>query len=106
MTKAKICFAITVSLVLTVAAIAQQKNGAAAKGTTSPSTVAVIAPNKLIVITGGKLLTITHGTVENGVVVIQHGKIAAVGAAGSVKVPAGAQVIDAKGMTVYPGLID
>ncbi|HEY4962784.1 MAG TPA: amidohydrolase family protein [Terriglobales bacterium] len=106
MTKAKICFAITVSLVLTVAAIAQQKNGAAAKVTTSPSTVAVIDPNKLIVITGGKLLTITHGTVENGVVVIQNGKIAAVGAAGSVKVPAGAQVIDAKGMTVYPGLID
>ncbi len=38
--------------------------------------------------------------------VIQNGKITAVGATGSVQVPAGAQVIDAKGMTVYPGLID
>ena len=38
--------------------------------------------------------------------IIENGKIAAVGAAGSVKLPANAQVIDAKGMTVYPGLID
>ena len=65
-----------------------------------------IDPAKPIAITGGKLLTITHGTVENGVLVIENGKITAVGAAGSVKVPAGAQIIDAKGMTVYPGLID
>ena len=55
---------------------------------------------------GGKLLTITHGVIENGVVVIEDGKIAAVGAGASVKVPAGAQVIDVTGMTVYPGLID
>ena len=28
------------------------------------------------------------------------------GAADAVKIPAGAQIVDAKGMTVYPGLID
>ena len=39
-------------------------------------------PTKPIAITGGKLLTITHGTIENGVVVIENGKIAAVGASG------------------------
>jgi imidazolonepropionase-like amidohydrolase len=59
-----------------------------------------------IAITGGKLLTITHGVIENGVVLIEGGKIAAVGTAASVKVPKGATVVDAKGMTVYPGLID
>jgi imidazolonepropionase-like amidohydrolase len=59
-----------------------------------------------IVLLGGKLLTITHGTIENGVLVMQDGKITAVGGAGSVSIPAGAQVIDATGMTVYPGLID
>lgn len=37
---------------------------------------------------------------------MQDGKIAAVGTAAEVKVPKGAQIIDAKGMTVYPGLID
>src|SRR5271170_7525724 len=60
----------------------------------------------VIAITGGKLLTITHGVIENGVVLIEGGKIAAVGTAASVKVPKGATIVDAKGMTVYPGLID
>ncbi len=60
---------------------------------------------KAIVIKGGKVLTVSHGTIENGVVVIENGKIAAVGDA-STKVPSGAQVIDTKGMTVYPGIID
>jgi imidazolonepropionase-like amidohydrolase len=73
---------------------------------TVKSPAAAIDPNKPIVISGGKLLTITHGTIENGVLVIENGKISAVGAAGSVKVPTGAQLIDATGMTVYPGLID
>jgi imidazolonepropionase-like amidohydrolase len=59
-----------------------------------------------IAITGGKLLTVSHGTIENGVLLITGGKIAAVGAAGSVTVPAGATIVDAHGMTVYPGLID
>ena len=44
--------------------------------------------------------------IENGVLVISGGKIAALGAANSVKVPKDAQVIDVTGMTVYPGLID
>jgi imidazolonepropionase-like amidohydrolase len=59
-----------------------------------------------IAITGGKLLTITHGVIENGTIVLSAGKISAVGAAGAVKIPEGAQIVDAKGMTVYPGLID
>jgi len=58
-----------------------------------------------IAIRGGKLLTITHGVIENGVVVMDGGKITAVGAAGTA-IPRNATVIDATGMTVYPGLID
>jgi imidazolonepropionase-like amidohydrolase len=57
-------------------------------------------------IKGGKLLTITHGTIENGVVVIENGKITAVGPSASTPIPANARVVDATGMTVYPGLID
>jgi len=83
------------------AAFAQQKTSPVKSATT-----AALDPNKPIVISGGKLLTITHGTIDNGVLVIDKGKIAVVGAAGSVKVPGGAQTIDAKGMIVYPGLID
>ncbi|HYJ47752.1 MAG TPA: amidohydrolase family protein, partial [Pyrinomonadaceae bacterium] len=64
------------------------------------------AQSKPVVLKGGKLLTITHGVIENGVLVMQDGKIAAAGPASSVKIPAGARVIDASGMTIYPGLID
>lgn len=70
-----------------------------------PNTTA-LAPAKTIAIVGGKLLTVTHGTIDNGVVVMSGGKIIAVGPAGSTKVPGDAQVFDAKGMTVYPGLFD
>src|SRR5271157_1611548 len=68
--------------------------------------LAADAPKKVIAITGGRLLTVSHGTIENGVLVIADGKIAAVGEAGKVDVPAGAEIVDAHGLTVYPGLID
>ena len=64
------------------------------------------AQQKTLALKGGKLLTVSHGTIENGVLVISAGKIAAIGAASSVKVPKDAEVIDVTGMTVYPGLID
>jgi len=64
------------------------------------------AQQKPVVLKGGKLLTVSHGTIENGVLVMQDGKIVALGSAASVKGPKDAQVIDVTGMTVYPGLID
>jgi imidazolonepropionase-like amidohydrolase len=67
---------------------------------------ASLAPAKTIAIVGGKLLTVTHGVIENGVVIMSGGKITAVGPASSTEVPADAEVFDAKGMTVYPGLFD
>ncbi len=70
------------------------------------SSAVVRAQDKPIALQGGKLLTITHGTIENGILVMQSGKITAIGTADSVKIPSNAQVIDAKGMTIYPGLID
>jgi imidazolonepropionase-like amidohydrolase len=42
----------------------------------------------------------------NQTVVVEKGRIAAVGPAASVKVPAGAQVFDGKGKTLLPGLWD
>ena len=64
------------------------------------------APGTTIAITGGKLLTVSHGTIENGVLLIANGKITAIGEGGKVSVPAGATIVDAHGLTVYPGLID
>lgn len=101
---------ILLSLLL-VAAIAAQSAGAQSKKA-KPSPVAAshssstAAPsNETIALKGGKLLTITHGVIENGVVVMQNGRITAVGGAGT-NIPSGAKVIDVTGMTVYPGMID
>ena len=55
-------------------------------------------------ITHAKIFTLTGSTIEDGTIVIRDGKIANVGAA--VEAPAGAQVIDGKGLQVYPGLFD
>jgi imidazolonepropionase-like amidohydrolase len=57
-----------------------------------------------IAITHAKIFTLVGPPIEDGTVVIHEGKIAAVGA--GVPIPAGAQVIDAKGLQVYPGLFD
>ncbi|MGA9641530.1 MAG: amidohydrolase family protein [Terriglobales bacterium] len=66
--------------------------------------VTLEAQDKPIALKGAKLLTITHGTIDNGVLIMQGGKITAVGA--NVAIPGDAQVVDASGMTIYPGLID
>ena len=92
-------------LVIVGLASAQQK----APAKTQPAKAQSAQPaqaSQPIVIRGGKVMTVTHGTIDNGVVVMENGKITAVGAASSVTVPKGAKVIDATGMTVYPGLID
>jgi imidazolonepropionase-like amidohydrolase len=57
-----------------------------------------------VLIKNGTLLTITHGTIQNGSIYIHDGKIAAIGS--EVTAPADAQVIDASGKFVMPGIID
>jgi imidazolonepropionase-like amidohydrolase len=58
----------------------------------------------VIAIKGGTILTVTHGTIANGTIVLRNGKIAEVGA--NVAVPPGADVVDATGRFVSPGIID
>ena len=58
----------------------------------------------VIVIQNATILTISHGTIEHGSILIKDGKIAEVGQ--SVKAPKDAQVIDAAGQFVIPGIID
>ena len=55
-------------------------------------------------IKGGKVFTLAGAAIENGTVLIRDGKIAAVGP--GVAIPADAQVIDASGLEVYPGMFD
>jgi len=62
------------------------------------------AQSPAIAITHAKIFTLAGPPIEDGTLVIREGKIAAVGT--QVEIPAGAQVIDAKGLQVYPGLFD
>jgi imidazolonepropionase-like amidohydrolase len=72
------------------AASAQQQQGSA-KG----------APT---LIKNATVLTVTKGKLENTDVLLQNGKIAAVGK--NLSAPSGAQVIDATGKYVMPGIVD
>jgi imidazolonepropionase-like amidohydrolase len=99
--------------IILVASVAAQSAGAQSKKTKSApasaqathSNTTAAPANETIALKGGKLLTITHGVIENGVVVMHNGRITAVGGPGTA-IPSGAKIIDATGMTVYPGLID
>jgi imidazolonepropionase-like amidohydrolase len=93
---------ILLTLVATVATAQTKKSKPAPAGEHIPPAAAA---NQTVALKGGKLLTITHGVIENGVVVMQNGRITAIGGAGTA-IPAGAKVVDVTGMTVYPGLID
>jgi imidazolonepropionase-like amidohydrolase len=72
----------------------------AAEPTATPAPEA--AP--IILIQNATILTVSHGTIEHGSILIKDGKIAEVG--DSVKPPKDAQVIDANGQFVMPGIID
>jgi imidazolonepropionase-like amidohydrolase len=71
-------------------------------GANSPSVASESAP--IILIQNATILTVSHGNVEHGSILIKDGKIAEVGP--SIKAPKDAQVIDAGGQFVMPGIID
>ena len=62
------------------------------------------AQSETYAIRGGRIITLAGDPIPSGTVVLQDGRITAVGA--NVQIPAGAQVIDATGLEVYPGLFD
>jgi imidazolonepropionase-like amidohydrolase len=64
----------------------------------------VLPPRGVFAIRNARIVTVSGPDIENGTVVIRDGKIEAVGAA--VNVPANAQTIDGRGLSVYPGMID
>lgn len=64
----------------------------------------VLPPRGTVAIRNARIVTVSGPDIENGTVVIRDGKIEAVGT--NVSVPAGAQTIDGRGLSVYPGMID
>ena len=63
--------------------------------------------DETIAVTGGNLYDVVTGTsIPDAVIIISKGIIVRTGKAGSITIPAGAKVIDAKGKTILPGLWD
>ncbi len=67
-------------------------------------TIAGLSGAQTLLIRNATVLTVTKGTVENGNVLIENGKIAAIGK--NVSAPADATVVDATGKYLMPGIID
>ncbi|HXD48317.1 MAG TPA: amidohydrolase [Gemmatimonadaceae bacterium] len=80
-----------IALLLPAALAAQQAPPAAAR----------VAPT---LIRNATILTVTKGRLENSDLLLENGKIARIGK--NLSAPAGAQVIDATGKYVMPGIID
>ncbi|HEU4522899.1 MAG TPA: amidohydrolase family protein [Thermoanaerobaculia bacterium] len=56
--------------------------------------------------TGAKIIPISGAEIENGTLIVRDGRIAAVGPAASVSIPANATRIDVSGRVLMPGLVD
>lgn len=55
---------------------------------------------------GARIIPIVGQPIENGVLLIQNGRITNVGTAQNVQIPANAERIDVKGKVIMPGLVD
>jgi imidazolonepropionase-like amidohydrolase len=70
---------------------------------TTATALAADAPRP-VAIRGARIVTVSGPVIEKGTIVLAGGKITAVGA--DATVPAGAEIIDGTGQTVYPGLVN
>ncbi len=64
-------------------------------------------PTGTVALVGGRVITLKGDEVlEDGVVVVRGDRLVAVGPRAEVKVPEGARVVDVRGKTLMPGLVD
>ncbi|MEP7345478.1 MAG: amidohydrolase, partial [Gemmatimonadaceae bacterium] len=64
-------------------------------------------PRQSVVLRGARLVTMKgKEVIENGDIVIKDNRIVAVGARGTVPIPAGARSVDVSGKTIIPGFVD
>ena len=74
-------------------------------------TVTVDKPDEVVAFTNARIVTMrdsqnSQEVIERGTLLVRGDVIEAIGATGSVSVPAGARTIDASGKTIVPGYVD
>jgi imidazolonepropionase-like amidohydrolase len=68
--------------------------------------LSIQAQEKPIAYTGATIIPVSGPAIADGVLVVHRGKIVAVGTRSAVRIPADAQLNDATGKTIMPGLVD
>jgi len=66
-------------------------------------------PAGIVALTGARIITMSDidgGVIENGIIVVDGNRIAAVGASGDVTIPEAAKSVDVSGKTIIPGFVD
>src|SRR5262245_10884841 len=99
---------LTMKTLSRTAAAATALLGAAALAPTAASAQVMmpVAPqSQPVVLKGATIHTVTKGTIQNGTIVLENGKITAIGGP-DVPSPRAAKVVDLTGKHIYPGLID
>ncbi len=69
------------------------------------ATAGIVGANDKYAIKAGQVITMNGDNIEDGVIVIEGGRITAVGTADAVKIPWDAAVLDAPEMTAAPGFV-
>ena len=91
-------------LAVTFASAASAQSGVNSRvGNNDPQTIGG-SERGTFIIRNARVFPVSGPVIENGMVLIRNGLIAAVGP--NVTVPQGAREIDARGLNVYPGMID
>ena len=88
---------------LTIAGLVGPTLGAAEAS--APVLIPTAPQSQPLVLKGATIHTVTKGTITNGTIVMDRGKILAIGGP-EVAAPRGAKVVDYTGKHIYPGLID
>ncbi|MDT5059564.1 MAG: hypothetical protein QOH63_23 [Acidobacteriota bacterium] len=92
-----LCLVMLVGSLFTNSVHAQQPSSVTVQQTTA-------GPQGVYVIRNARIVTVSGPEIESGTIVLRDGKIESVGA--TANAPAGALEIDARGLVVYPGMID
>ncbi len=68
------------------------------------SSLVLASPPAKLALQGGRIIPVVGKEIASGTILIEHGKIAAVGQ--DVEIPYDAMVIDVKGKVLFPGMVD
>jgi len=65
-----------------------------------------VAQDQPVAFQGAEIITVAGDPIPNGTLLIENGKITAVGPSASISVPDNAETIDVSGQVIMPGLVD